>query len=77
VTADNVTLLAFAAARRPFGYLMAAEQAQFAAERRAAAAAVERYISCPPFPRQQTRRSGVQRPNDVTDRRTEGRPTVS
>jgi len=56
---------------------MAAEQAQFAAERRAAAAAVDRYISCPPCPQQQTRRSGVQRPNDVTDRRTEGRPTVS
>jgi len=30
-------------------------------------------ISCPPGPQQQTRRSGVRRPNDGTDGQTDGR----
>ena len=30
-------------------------------------------ISCPPGPQQQTRRSGVRRPNDGTEGRTHGR----
>jgi len=29
-------------------------------------------ISCPPSPQQQTRRSGVRRPNDGTDGQTDG-----
>jgi len=34
-------------------------------------------ISWPPGPQQQTRRSGVRRPNDEADRETDGHPTIT
>jgi len=56
-SADNLTLLAFAAVGPALQQLI--------------------NISCPLGPQQQTHHSTVWQPNDVTDRRTDIRPTVS
>jgi len=64
-----VTLLAFAAERR------AAVRAADSSGRPTPPLSID--ISRPPGPQQQTRRSGVRRPNDETSRQTDRRFTVS
>ena len=59
---DDVALLAFAAERR----------APVRSLRSVGRVTIDRYLYCAPGPQQQTRRSGVRRPNAGTDRQTDG-----
>ena len=76
-SADDVALPAFVDDRRPCSNPSISRDRwarAFAAERRAAVplGAGRCHISCPSGPQQQTRRSGVRRPQDGTDRQTDG-----